>query len=370
MREFNYKKFITAEWDSEILSYIGKIHEYKGKQEFYLKQKPQELNRLIDIAKIQSTESSNKIEGVVTTSTRIHKLLSEKTSPKNRDESEILGYRDVLNTIHENYDFIPIRPNYILQLHRDLYKYSTANGGIFKSVQNYINARTSNGGEYVLFRPLDPFETPTAVDMICKNYEEISNSEKLDELLLLPIFISDFLCIHPFIDGNGRMSRLLTTLILYKHGYFVGKYISLEKIIEETKISYYEALQETSKDWHDDKNSYNPFIKYLLKIILRAYKELDERIILIEDKLSAYDMVKKVVESTLGTFTKKEIAEKCPKIGNSSVEAALKKLKDEKIINALGVGRSTKYSKNICRDGVIDKDDENFIREFVREVQR
>ena len=343
MREFNYKKIITSEWDSEILSLSGKIHEYKGRQEIYLKQKAQELNRLIDIAKIQSTENSNKIEGIMTTSTRMNQLLNEKTVPKNRDESEILGYRDVLNTIHENYKYIPIRPNYILQLHRDLYKYSSMNGGKFKSVQNYINMKTSDGSEYVLFTPLEPFETPTAVEMICKNYEEITDSGQLDELLLMSIFISDFLCIHPFSDGNGRMSRLLTTLILYRNNYFVGKYISLEKIIEGTKFEYYEALRETSKNWHSGENDYKPFIKYLLKTILRAYKELDERILLIEEKLTSYEMVKKVVESTLGVFTKKELMEKCPKIGSSSVEAALKKLKEEQIIKSLGAGRNTKY---------------------------
>ena len=344
MRNFDYENFIHKQWDSEILSYVGKIHEYKGRQEIFLKQQSQELKRLIDIAKIQSTESSNKIEGIVTTNTRIHQLLNEKTTPKNRDESEILGYRDVLNTIHENYEYIPIRSSYILQLHRDLYKYSySASGGKFKSVQNYINVKTLEGNEYVLFTPLSPYETPDAVERICQNYNNIINSEKLDELLLIPVFISDFLCIHPFNDGNGRISRLLTTLMLYKNKYFVGKYISLEKIIEQTKISYYESLQETSKNWHEGHNNYRAFIKYFLQTVLRAYKELEERIQLVEDKLSAYKMVKKVVESTLGTFTKKEIMEKCPKIGSSSVESALKKLKDEGIIKSLGMGRSTKY---------------------------
>lgn len=344
MRCFDYENFLHKQWDSEILSYIGKIHEYKGRQEFYLKQKSKELSKLIDIAKIQSTESSNKIEGIVTTSTRIHQLLNEKTTPKNRDEGEILGYRDVLNTIHENYEYIPIRSSYILQLHRDLYKYSYfAAGGKFKSVQNYINVKTSEGNEYVLFTPLSPYETPDAVDSICQNYNKIINSEKLDELLLIPIFISDFLCIHPFNDGNGRMSRLLTTLMLYRNEYFVGKYISMEKIIEQTKIAYYESLQETSHNWHEGYNDYRPFIKYFLQTALKAYKELEERIQLVEDKLSAYEMVKKIVESTLGTFTKKEIMEKCPKIGSSSVESALKKLKDEGMIKSLGVGRNTRY---------------------------
>ena len=344
MRLFDYRKFLTTEWDSEILSYIGKIHEYKGRQDFYMVKKSQELDKLIDIAKIQSTESSNKIEGIVTTSTRIQQLLNEKTTPQNRDETEILGYRDVLNTIHENYAYIPIRVSHILQLHRDLYKYSYSDvGGKFKIVQNYINVKTQDGAEYVLFTPLSPFETPAALEKICADYERESTEGNLDELILIAIFISDFLCIHPFSDGNGRMSRLLTTLMLYRSGYFIGRYISLEKIIEETKIGYYESLRETSKNWHEGTNDYKPVIKYFLKTLLRAYKELEERIQLIEEKLSAYEMVKKVVESTLGTFTKKKILEKCPKIGSSSVESALKKLKDEGFIKSLGAGRNTKY---------------------------
>lgn len=344
MREFDYKKYLDAQWNSEIVSYIGQIHEYKGRQDFYLKQKPQELSKLIEVSKIQSTESSNKIEGILTTSTRIRQLMSEKTSPKNRDESEILGYRDVLNTIHENYEYIPIRPSYILQLHRDLYKYSySSTGGKFKNVQNYINVKTTGGSEYVLFTPLSPSETPVAMESLCQNYNKVSATGKLDELILIGIFIYDFLCIHPFLDGNGRMSRLLTTLMLYKSSYQISKYISLEKIIEQTKDGYYEALREISRDWYEGTNDYSVFIKYLLKIILRAYRELDERIELVAEKLPAYEMVKKVVENMLGSFTKKEVLERCPIIGSSSVETALKKLKDEHVIKSIGVGRTTRY---------------------------
>ena len=344
MRTFDYEKFAAAEWSSEILAYVGQIHEHKGHQNLYLRQKPQELEKLVDIAKIQSTESSNKIEGIVTTSTRIRRLLNEKTAPKNRDETEILGYRDVLNTIHENYDYIPIRPNYILQLHRDLYSYSySAVGGKFKAVQNYINAKTAEGSEFVLFTPLPPYETASALEKICQSYELSHDSGKLDELLLIPIFVGDFLCIHPFSDGNGRMSRLLTTLLLYRSGYFVGKYISLEKIIEQTKISYYEALQAMSQGWHEENNNYTPFVKYFLKTVLRAYRELDERILTVEESLSPYETVKKVVASTIGTFTKKELEEKCPTLGKSAIESAIRKLKDENFVKLLGIGRNAKY---------------------------
>ena len=220
MRKFDYSSLKEKKWDSEIISLVAQIHEYKGRQEIYLKQKPEELDKLIEIAKRQSTEASNAIEGIRTTSTRLRQLCEEKTTPKNRDEEEILGYRDVLNTIHENYEYIPIRANYILQLHRDLYKYTEKNiGGHFKVSQNVIAATDEKGKEYVLFTPLAPYETPSAIDDICENYNKMIDSEELDSLLLIPIFIHDFLCIHPFSDGNGRMSRLLTALLLYRSGY-------------------------------------------------------------------------------------------------------------------------------------------------------
>ena len=344
MRKFDYKKFVAAEWNSAIVSGIGQIHEYKGRQAVYLQQKPHELTRLIEFAKIQSTESSNKIEGVLTTSTRIRQLLAEKTSPRNRDENEILGYRDVLNTIHENYEYIPVRPSFILQLHRDLYKYSlSSTGGKFKNVQNYINAKSPDGNELVLFTPLAPSETPQAIESICFNYNQLAGTGKLDDLILSAIFICDFLCVHPFLDGNGRMSRLITLLLLYRSGYQIGKYISLEKIIEQTKDSYYDALRKISQDWHTETNDYRPFIEYLLKIILHAYRELDERIELVSGNLPAYEMVKTVVEKILGSFSKQDILERCPSIGSSSVEIALKKLKDEQVIKSIGAGRNTRY---------------------------
>lgn len=239
MRIFDYSSLKEKTWDCEIISLVAQIHEYKGRQEVYLKQKPEALDKLIEIAKRQSTEASNAIEGIRTTSTRLKQLCEEKTTPKNRDEEKILGYRDVLNTIHENYEYIPIRTNYILQLHRDLYKYTGKSiGGHFKVSQNVIAATNEDGKEYVLFTPLEPYETPSAIDSICESYNRMIESEDVDSILLIPIFIHDFLCIHPFSDGNGRMSRLLTALLLYKSGYVVGKYISIENKITGYVIKY------------------------------------------------------------------------------------------------------------------------------------
>ncbi len=239
LRIFDYSSLKEKTWDCEIISLVAQIHEYKGRQEVYLKQKPEALDKLIEIAKRQSTEASNAIEGIRTTSTRLKQLCEKKTTPKNRDEEEILGYRDVLNTIHENYEYIPIRTNYILQLHRDLYKYTGKSiGGHFKVSQNVIADTNEDGKEYVLFTSLEPYETPSAIDSICENYNRMIESEDVDSILLIPIFIHDFLCIHPFSDGNGRMSRLLTALLLYKSGYVVGKYISIENKITGYVIKY------------------------------------------------------------------------------------------------------------------------------------
>lgn len=293
MRNFDYSKLKDYKWDSEILGLVAQIHEYKGRQAMYLKQKKATLDKLIEIAKIQSTEASNKIEGIVTTSSRMGQLCKNKTTPKNRDEEEIMGYRDVLNTIHESYEYIPIKATYILQLHRDLYKYSAKEiGGRYKVSDNVIEETREDGTKIVRFEPLKAYETPGAIDAICESYNKTIDSYDIDSLILIPIFINDFLCIHPFSDGNGRMSRLLTTLLLYRSGYVVGKYISLESIIEKTKVKYYDVLEKCGRGWHEGANDANPFIKYILGIILAAYRDLDSRIDIVEDKLPALDQVR------------------------------------------------------------------------------
>lgn len=237
MRNFDYSSLINKTWDNEIINYLSLIHEYKGKQSVYIQQKPSEIERLVEIAKVQSTEASNSIEGIRTTETRLRQLMSEKTAPRNRDEKEIAGYRDALNIVHENFEYIPLTPNYILQLHKILFSHTdSAFGGTFKNVQNYISATDADGRRFTLFTPLPPYETPTAMQEICDEYNRAIGEGKVDPLLIIPVFIHDFLCIHPFIDGNGRMSRLLTTLLLYRAGFEVGKYISLEAKIAKTKM--------------------------------------------------------------------------------------------------------------------------------------
>ena len=344
MRTFNYVALKNQKWDSEIVAYIAAIHEMKGKQDLYIRQKPQELEKLVEIAKVEITETSNEIEGIRTTNTRLKQLLSEKTTPRTRDEEEIAGYRDVLNVIHESYEYIPVTANYLLQLHKILYSHSGKSiGGKFKNVQNYISGIDANGKEYTIFTPLAPYETPPAIDEICEQFNRAIAEGDVDPLILIPIFIHDFLCIHPFNDGNGRMSRLLTTLLLYRCGYSVGKYISLEAKIAKNKNLYYTSLSDAQIGWHEGNDDPNAFIKYLLGTIISAYRDFEDRMELIAEKLPAIDMVRKAVQSQIGKITKTQICELCPSLSASSVEVVLKKLVANGELIKQGAGRSTFY---------------------------
>ena len=343
MRKFNYGVIKEQKWDSEVLGLIAAIYKEAGKQELYLKQRPEELEKLVEIAKIQSTEASNAIEGIVTTNTRIKQLVEERTTPKNRNEQEIAGYRDVLGIIHDSFDAIPITRNYILQLHKILYGHmNNPLAGRTKTVQNYISATYPDGHTKTLFTPLAPYETPEALDRICEEYNRVIGNMEVEPLIAIPVFIHDFLCIHPFNDGNGRMSRLLTTLLLYRNGFYVGKYISLEAKIAKNKDLYYDALSASQEGWHEGKDDPVPFIKYLLGTILAAYKDFEDRFALIETKRSALDMVRLATQNKIGRFTKQDIRELCPSISISSIENALRKL------IASGELRREGKGKNIC----------------------
>ena len=344
MRDFNYSLISKKTWDSEILGYIAAIYKEAGKQEMYLKQRPEELEKLVEIARIQSTEASNAIEGIVTTNTRIKQLVNEKTTPKNRAEEEIVGYRDVLNIIHENFDAIPLTQNFILQLHKIMYSHiNNPMAGRTKNVQNYISTTYSDGKVEVLFTPLDPFETPAALDKICEEYNRVIGNNELEPLIAIPVFIHDFLSIHPFNDGNGRMSRLLTTLLLYRNGFYVGKYISLEAKIAKHKDLYYDALSISQKGWIEGNDNPIPFIKYLLSTILAAYRDFEDRFKIVEEKLPAIDMVRKAVKNKIGWFTKQDIRELCPSLSVSSIEGALRKLIELGEIKREGNGKNNKY---------------------------
>jgi len=348
MRTLNYKETYRKLLTPEIVSYLAQIHEQKGQQNLFIEAHKDALTELLEIAKIQSTEASNRIEGIITTDDRLKKIVRNKTAPRNRNEREIAGYRDVLATIHENYDFIPVRPNMILQLHRDLYKFNNSGfGGNYKNSDNIIAEELPDGTKMVRFQPVSAWETPEAVETLCNTFNDAINDPDMDPLLLMPIFILDFLCIHPFNDGNGRMSRLLTLLILYRSGYIVGKYVSLEKLIADHKESYYDALQDSDAGWHEGTNDYLPFARYMLGVIIAAYKDFADRVeILITKGFSKPERVREIIRNSIRKLTKAEIMAQCPDIGERTVERALASLQESGEIIKIGGGRYTSYIWN------------------------
>ena len=348
MRNYSYENKWQKLLIPEIVSLLTQIHEYKGEQTLFIEAKADTLTQLVEVAKIQSTEASNKIEGIYTSDDRLKSLVTNKTTPRTRNEQEIAGYRDVLATIHENHDYIPVKPSIILQLHRDLYKFSGKSiGGKYKGSDNVIEEEDEAGNRRVRFQPLSAFETPGAIDEICAAFDEMMAKNEADPLLLIPMFVLDLLCIHPFNDGNGRMSRLLTLLLLYRAGYIVGKYISIEKMIENTKETYYEALQNSSANWHEGDNDYIPFVQYTLAVIVAAYREFSSRVkLLSSNDLSKPERIREIIKETLGTITKTEIMKKCPDISQVTVQRALNDLLKSGEILKIGGGRYTTYMWN------------------------
>ena len=346
MREFNYLKLMELSLPVNIYHTIAKIHEYKGKQELYVKNYPDVLDKMIDVAKIQSTKSSNAIEGIYTNDARLNELMNKKTEPGNRNEEEIAGYRHVLDIIHENYAYIEFNKNDILTLHNQLYSYSYVNyKGKFKTLDNTIMEVDALGNRKVRFQPVSSFETENYFNKMVEAYNK-AVKENIPALILIPVLIHDFLCIHPFDDGNGRMSRLLTLLLLYKFGYFVGRYISIEMLIEDSKESYYEELKRSSEKWHTGENDEIPFIRYMLGVLLKAYEECDDRFNLIgNEKLTSPERVLSVIQMSLEPLSKKDIMILCPDISQRTIERALKELYDNSKIKQVGSGRSTKYVK-------------------------
>ena len=345
MRNFDFVVSPAKLLTPEIVRMVSSIHEHKGKQELFLEANVDELKTLLEVALIQSTGASNRIEGIFTNDKRLEELVSQKSAPRNRSEQEIAGYREVLSAIHEGYEYINPRPSVILQLHRDLYSYSQGSaGGSYKNSDNVIAETDAEGHQKARFIPVPAFQTAEAMEELCARFLEAWEADRIDKLVLIPMFILDFLCIHPFNDGNGRMSRLLTTLLFYKAGYIVGKYVSMEMLIEKTKETYYEALQASSTGWHEGENSYEPFVKYYLGIMLKAYNEFESRVEHLKHRsLSKPDRIKAVIDNKVGKITKKEIMDLCPDISKITVERTLTNLVKSGYIVKVGAGPSTGY---------------------------
>ena len=347
MKAFDYINAPKALLTPDIVAMLTSIHEHKGKQELFVKAHADALTTLMVIAKIQSTGASNRIEGINTTDKRLEELVRYKSAPRNRTEQEIAGYRDVLATIHESHDYIYPRQNIILQLHKQLYSFSQSSiGGSYKNADNYISETDAEGNETVRFKPVPAYLTSDAMERLCTAFTAALEKNEHDALLLIPMFILDVLCIHPFNDGNGRMSRLLTLLLFYRAEYIVGKYISLEKLIENSKDTYYEVLQGSSVGWHDNESDYAPFVRYYLGILQKAYSEFEERVYYLSQRgLSKPDRIKTVIDHKIGKISRTEILEACPDISKVTVERTLTALVKEGYIIKIGAGRSTAYAK-------------------------
>lgn len=349
LKTFDYSNLADCKLNSNIINMLSEIYERKGRQSLFLFQKTVELEKLVNIAKIQSTEASNRIEGIITTEKRINEIMKEDATPRTRDEQEIMGYRDVLNTIHQNYEHIKINANFILQLHRDLYKYSAGNfAGKYKITDNIIEEKDGTGSRRIRFIPLKAYLTPEAIEKACIEYNVANSALQTEPLILISIFILDFLCIHPFNDGNGRMSRLITLLLLYKNDFFVGKYISIEKIIADTKEDYYKALEISSQGWHENKNNPMYFVEYMLRIILNAYKQFEDRVITVQNaKLTKGEQIKYLFDTNPWKISKKEIKTLFPDISEPMIEVTLKTLLNKGYIIKYGKGKNTKYAKKV-----------------------
>ena len=345
MQTFDYSHTPNELLTEGILNSVALLHEHKGRQALYIKQRPVELEFLREVAKIQSTESSNRIEGILTTDSRLAKLLADEVAPRNRNEQEIIGYRNVLSLIHESYDAIDVTPNVILQLHRDLFKATDRSyGGKWKDVDNSIVEIDSDGTRRVRFQPLPAIAVPDAMESLCNAYNEAIHAQIVDPLILVAMFTFDFVCIHPFNDGNGRMSRLLTLLLLYRSGYLVGRYVSVEHEIEKSKDQYYEALKQSSYGWNEGAHSYLAFVQYLLGCLIGASRIFEERLNgVVETRMSKPERIEAVFRRSLGNISKSDILRECPDISSTTANRTLADLQRAGKIKKIGGGRGTKY---------------------------
>ena len=329
-----------------VLSTVRTIGEYRGKEDLFKKQTPQALETLRQAAMIQSTESSNRIEGIIAPRERIAALVAEKTTPRNRSEQEIAGYRDVLNTIHASFTHMEPRPNLVLQLHRDLYRFLPAEGGRWKITDNQITETRPDGTRVVRFEPVPAWATPSAIDELHAGLRDAWAAEEIDRLIVIAAYVLDFLCIHPFLDGNGRMARLLSLLLLYRAGYEVGRYVSLERVIEESRETYYDSLFRSSQGWHEGSHDLRPWLEYLLGVVLAAYREFERRAGEVSAPRGAKtQLVLEAVRRLPREFRLRELEDHSPGVTRDMVRVVLNRLKQDGRIECEGRGRGAIWRK-------------------------
>ena len=332
---------------SEQGSTLAKIGEYKGRQELFTRQTPEALETLRQTAIVESSECSNRLEGITAPHKRIQALVLHNTTPKDRSEQEIAGYRDALNLIHESALHMKVSVNVCLQLHTMLYRYLPQDGGKWKMTDNEIIEKTEDGSvARVRFKAVSAVATPLAMEQMVENYASAIEKYNKEPLLVAPLTILDFLCIHPFGDGNGRVSRLLTLMTLYHFGYDVGRYISLERIFEESKKTYYEMLEASSQGWHEGKQDVHPWLNYYWGVLIRAYKELQERVGTIRTgKGSKTEQVRLVVGRKTMPFSISDIESDCAGISRDMVRVVLRQMRSEGLLTSTGRGPASRWLK-------------------------
>ncbi len=325
---------------------LGLLHEFRGKEELYREQMPQALETLKQVAIIQSTESSNRIEGVTAAANRIRDLVTKKTTPRDRSEQEIAGYRDVLGTIHGNHGAMRLTSGLVRQLHRDLFKYTDQRGGHWKAVANRISQISADGTEFMRFEPVAPHLVDEAMETLHRRLKSLGLADQVDKLLLIPAYVLDFLCINPFRDGNGRMARLLTLLLLYHAGFEVGRFISLEKIVEESKETYYDALHSSSQRWHTGRHPLIPWTDYSLGTLIAAYQQFESRVGMVSGGRGAKtELVLSAIGSFHGKFTVGQIQEQCPNVGIDLIRRIMREQKKADKLECLGRGPSATWRR-------------------------
>jgi len=328
------------------VSSVRLLGEYKGKQQLFERQAPQTLSALREQARVQSIESSNRIEGVTAAAGRVADLATEKTTPRDRSEQEIAGYRDVLSTIHANAGGMEVSAELILQLHRDLYRFSPTSGGEWKSTPNDIVDVMPDGTHRLRFSPVAPHLVEDAARELVTGYRSLRSEETVDPLFSVPAFVLDFLCIHPFRDGNGRMSRLLNLMLLYHGGYEVGRYISLEKVIEDSKETYYEALEASSRGWHEGEHDLVPWLQYSHGVLLAAYLEFEQRVGQMGAGRGAKrEMVIECIRHLPMTFRYADIEHACPGVSRPTIVRVLGELRDKGEIHCAKSGRDAMWER-------------------------
>lgn len=346
MKSFDEGTIPALPLTHEIMGSVARLHEYRGREQLYAQQARQALDTLKEVAVIRSTESSNRIEGVEAPSDRIKELMDESTAPETRSEQAIAGYRDVLNTIHAHYEDIDVSPDVVRQFHRDLFKYTSNRGGDWKSTGNDIIEQHPDGREVVRFETVPPHRTPEHMERLHQRFERVWTEARVDKLLLIAAYILDFLCIHPFLDGNGRMARLLTLLLLYKADYQVGRYISLEQLVEDSRESYYKSLYASSQGWHDGKHTLKPWSEYFLGILLAAYEEFENRVGELRTRRGVKTQrILDAVEELPDGFKTRDVEELCPSVSRSLIRKVFGDLKEQGKIKAEGHGPAAVWRK-------------------------